>query len=149
MAPNSAILGAALNFWEDLSHPEFFCSSAGAPTFMFSPCLTYDMVGDVREYLGKKSRVLTDFLRKKMPKYSRWILGSKPQYTTATVCIYMYMYMYVYICIYIYVYIYIIICITCAKKTCSSPNSLTDSFMNDKLQLFNHLVIMYMQRDAP
>ena len=46
-------------------------------------------------------------------------------------------------------YIYIIICITCAKKTCSSPNSLTDSFMNDKLQLFNHLVIMYMQRDAP
>ena len=64
-------------------------------------------------------------------------------------CMYIYMYMYVYIYVYIYICIYIIIYITCAKKTCSSQNSLTDSFMNDKLQLFNHLVIMYMQRDAP
>ena len=34
-------------------------------------------------------------------------------------------------------------------NTCSSQNILTDSFMNDQFQLFNHLVIMYMQRDAP
>jgi hypothetical protein len=143
VAPNWAILGAArwrkvesheklsgtspgfpkaswlkLNYWENLWHPEIFCSSALAAPFMFSPCLTYDMVGDVREYLENipqlpSLKLCTDFLRKKMPKYISWILGSKPQYTTATVYAYIYT-VCIYMYLYIYIYVYINIYITCA-----------------------------------